>query len=100
MAQDLTPAQKAARDRARLAERFNAWLDATIPEVRTADGAIRKDKHGLSYLDDERRRALDHYLGGIKLSWHCDEFRRGELTHTGTVRVTLAVERLLEWWDA
>lgn len=95
---DLTPAYKARKGREELARKFNDWLDRTIPEARNADGEIRKDKHGLTYLDDERRWELDAYLGGWKLAWHIDEFRRGEFTHMGTVRVTIAVRQLLEDW--
>ena len=94
----MTPKEKAAYDRARLADQFNLWLDECIPPPRKADGSIRKDRHGLTAMDDERCRALDPYMGGMKLAWHVDEFRRGELTSLGTVRVTIAVKELLEFW--
>lgn len=91
----MTPAQQARREREELAARFNAWIDANITPSRTADGEVRRDKYKLTKLDEEGLRELDQYLGEMGLAWHCDEFRRGELTSVGTVRIAIAVKRLL-----
>jgi hypothetical protein len=93
---DLTPAQKARAKRERLAARFNAWIEENeIEPERTSNGEARRCKHKLLILSEEGKCQFDPYLGGIGLAWHLDDFRRGLLSNTGTVRVMIAVIDLI-----
>lgn len=94
----MTPYQKVQKERRELADRFNAFIEQYITLSRKADGSINRDKYGLARLDDVGKQELNLVLEDGLASW-CDEFRRGECTNVGTVRIAIAVKRLFRALD-
>lgn len=71
----------------KLVDEFHDWLAVNISERFSRTPAVK--------LTEEEQCQLDPHLGGIGLAWHLDDFRKGGLSNSGTIRVTLAVKKLL-----